>query len=402
MFLDEVMLGAMAALCAAVPSGARVLDEIGGIVEKNFYSAPLLEEVGWNAAVERARLRLGKETGDAAQTRIFQDLLATLRTSHTAYYPRTDPAYWQLTALFESHLGSSCPKDRLPPLPVRRADVGVFWRQVEGAWFVGGVFGGGPADKAGLKLGDRIAAADGHPFSPVTSFAGREGKAVALEVQRTREGAPLALTVTPRSSRPFEELRQASADSWRVIEHKGRRIGYLHMWAWATIDFQQVALDAVVKSNQAGVDGFVFDIRDGWGGASVGYLTLFSRDLPRLESVGRDGKKEPFDQQIRVPSVLLVNGGTRSGKETIAYGAKKLGLSRLVGERTAGAVVFGRPFCLGDGSLLYLAVAEARVDGQRLEGVGVAPDVEVPFDFRYAAGKDAQLERALDLISGDR
>src|SRR4051812_49480864 len=105
MRLDEVparaMLGAMAALFAAVPSGGRVLDEIAGIVEKNFYSAPLLEEVGWKAAVERARLRLGKETGDAARTPILHDLLATLRTSPTAYYPRTDPAYSQLTAPFQ-------------------------------------------------------------------------------------------------------------------------------------------------------------------------------------------------------------------------------------------------------------------------------------------------------------
>jgi carboxyl-terminal processing protease len=107
-----------------------------------------------------------------------------------------------------------------------------------------------------------------------------------------------------------------------------------------------------------------------------------------------------FDQQIRKPAVLLVNGGTRSGKETIAYGAKKHGLARLVGERTAGAYTFGRPFCLSDGSLLLLAVSDARVDGERLEGRGVAPDIEVPFDFRYAAGKDTQLARALDVLSG--
>jgi carboxyl-terminal processing protease len=47
-----------------------------------------------------------------------------------------------------------------------------------------------------------------------------------------------------------------------------------------------------------------------------------------------------------------------------------------------------------------LAVSDARVDGERLEGRGVAPDIEVPFDFRYAAGKDTQLARALDVLSG--
>jgi len=38
------------------------------------------------------------------------------------------------------------------------------------------------------------------------------------------------------------------------------------------------------------------------------------------------------------------------------------------------------------------------IDGKRLEGVGVGPDVEVPFDIRFAAGKDIQLERAKNEI----
>jgi carboxyl-terminal processing protease len=45
-------------------------------------------------------------------------------------------------------------------------------------------------------------------------------------------------------------------------------------------------------------------------------------------------------------------------------------------------------------------MSESRVDGERLEGRGVAPDIEVPFDFRYAAGRDPQLERALEVLSG--
>ena len=40
--------------------------------------------------------------------------------------------------------------------------------------------------------------------------------------------------------------------------------------------------------------------------------------------------------------------------------------------------------------------AMVAVDGKRLEGVGVEPDVKVPFDIRFAGGKDVQLERAKD------
>jgi carboxyl-terminal processing protease len=45
--------------------------------------------------------------------------------------------------------------------------------------------------------------------------------------------------------------------------------------------------------------------------------------------------------------------------------------------------------------LLYGAVMVV-VDGKRLEGVGVEPDIEVPFDIRFAGGRDIQLERAKD------
>ncbi len=36
------------------------------------------------------------------------------------------------------------------------------------------------------------------------------------------------------------------------------------------------------------------------------------------------------------------------------------------------------------------------VDGKRLEGVGVEPDINISFDIRFAGGKDIQLERAKD------
>ena len=60
-----------------------------------------------------------------------------------------------------------------------------------------------------------------------------------------------------------------------------------------------------------------------------------------------------------------------------------------------GAVSGGRPFPLADGSLLYLAVQEVRIDGERLEGAGVAPHIEVAFELPYAAGEDSQLEAAV-------
>ena len=66
-----------------------------------------------------------------------------------------------------------------------------------------------------------------------------------------------------------------------------------------------------------------------------------------------------------------------------------------MGERTAGAVLAGKPTILSDQSLLYVAVSDVLVDGQRLEGVGVEPDVTVARKLPYCAGRDEQLDAAV-------
>jgi carboxyl-terminal processing protease len=377
---------------AAIP--ATLVEEINHQVQLHFFSTALMQKVGWDAAVEKARKAIAQAATPAARTKVLRELLAVLATSHTEFYPRDDPSYWALLSIYDRVLSKSCAKG--PPFPVVHHDLGVFWKETSEGWFVGGVLAGGPAETAGLKPGDRIAS---EGFSPVATLEGKAGAPVSLQIQRTRGGPLSSVQVTPVAIKPMEELQKATEGSWRMIDRGGKHIAYVRVWAWSSREVQQSLLEAIGKSNQAKADAFILDLRDGWGGADPSYLGIFSRDVPLLESIGRDGKRESYNVQIGKPAVLLINGGSRSGKEPIAYGAQKHKLATLVGERTAGAVTFGRPSCLSDGSLLYVAAADALVDGERLEGRGVAPDVEVPFDFRYAAGKDPQLERALDLLS---
>jgi carboxyl-terminal processing protease len=96
--------------------------------------------------------------------------------------------------------------------------------------------------------------------------------------------------------------------------------------------------------------------------------------------------------------VMLVNEGSRSGKEILAYGFRKYGIGPVVGTKTTGAVVAGTLFSMQDGSILYVAVQDIYLDGtQRLEGIGVTPDIEVPFSVAYAQGADPQKERAIEV-----
>ena len=110
----------------------------------------------------------------------------------------------------------------------------------------------------------------------------------------------------------------------------------------------------------------------------------------------RSGAHEFKSVKWRKPVAMLVNGGTRSGKEVLAYGFKKYRLGEVIGTRTEGAVLAATAFLIGRG-LLLLAVEDVQVDGDRLEGVGVAPTIEV--QSTSGGGDDPQLNRAIALLS---
>jgi len=99
--------------------------------------------------------------------------------------------------------------------------------------------------------------------------------------------------------------------------------------------------------------------------------------------------------------VVLINGGSRSGKELLAYSFKAAGRARLVGENTAGAVVAGRLYPLDGKCALYLAVCDITLEGKqkdRLEGVGVAPDIVVLNKNHDQIGYGLQLSSAFEAL----
>jgi carboxyl-terminal processing protease len=146
-------------------------------------------------------------------------------------------------------------------------------------------------------------------------------------------------------------------------------------------------------------DALVWDLRGGWGGAQPQYLDLFNPRAPTMQVKDRNGATGFVDVKWRKPVAMLINEGTRSGKEVLAYGFKQYRIGELIGHRTEGAVLAATAFLIGEDGLLLLAVEDVLVDGQRLEGIGVTPTIEVPFDWRYAAGADPQLDRAVQVLA---
>ena len=258
---------------------------------------------------------------------------------------------------------------------------------------------GAPAHAAGVLAGDEILSADDRPFRPVGSFRGKAGSPVSLQIRRTPGAAPIAIGVTPADLHPNDMFLRGLKDSARVIVADKTRIGYVHVWSYASRRVQFALEELMAEGALKDADALVFDLRGGWGGAQPQYLDLFNPRAPTMQVRDRNGETSFVDVKWRKPVAMLINQGTRSGKEVLAYGFKEYGLGELVGVRTEGAVLAATAFLIGDDGLLLLAVEDVLVDGVRLEGVGVAPTIEVPFDWRYAAGGDPQLDRAVQVLA---
>lgn len=384
--------------------GEAELQRVWGLVNKQFYRADF-NGVDWELA-RNTYLPRAKATRSAAELApIVNEMLGLLRTSHTNYYTTADPEYYFLFGIFGSGPLAEEALRRFPEGQVQLDSLGLFTKRLEGKWFVSGVLDGSPAAAAGIHRGNELIALNGQPFQPVLPLQGlaARGESVELEIQTTPEvNSRRKLSLKPFVLRPVEGMLTAMEQSMRVIEVAGKRIAYVHVWSYAGRQYHERLVQELTEGSFKDADALVLDIRDGWGGASPEYLNLFNRRIPQLTAITRDKQELYFESQWRKPVALLINGGSRSGKEVVAHGFRKYGIGPVVGERTAGAVTGGTVIPISDQSLLYLCVMGMLVDGEVLEGVGVAPDQEVLWPLPYAAATDPQLQRALELLSGER
>ncbi len=381
--------------------GAGELQRVWELVNERFYRADF-NGVDWPAAKEKYLPRAQAAKSWEELGPVINEMLGLLRTSHTNYYTAVDPEYYFLFGIFSTGPLAEVAQQRFPDGMVQFDSLGLFTRKVDGKWFVTGVLDGSPAAVAGVHRGNEIVSLNGQPFQPVRPLQGlaAKGESMRLEIQVTAEpNSRRTLELKPVTLFPNDAMLAGMEQSMRVIDHRGRKIAYVHIWSYAGKQYYERLVQELLQGSFDQADALVLDIRDGWGGASPEYLNIFNQRVPQLTSVGRDQQELSFKTQWRKPVALLINGGSRSGKEVLAYGFRKYGIGPVVGERTGGAVSAGTAIPISENSLLYLCVSGVRVDGEVLEGVGVAPDHEVIWPLPYATAEDPQLQKALNLMA---
>jgi carboxyl-terminal processing protease len=124
--------------------------------------------------------------------------------------------------------------------------------------------------------------------------------------------------------------------------------------------------------------------------------------------VRRDGKEREtsgfalFSARYAGRVAVLIGPGSASASEIFAHVMKNEKRATLVGRRTAGAVIVSRFYGLPGGGRMQIPIQDyLGVDGERLEGRGVEPEITVPAatlaDWR--AGRDPELQAALAVLA---
>ena len=363
---------------------AECFDKVWNTINDEFWD-PNFNGVDWEDARKRYRPTVLAAKDHESFAEVVNRMLAELKTSHTRYFTKWDTGYYIIKVVFGKP-------------DTHRNGIGVVTKKIEGRHYVIAVIHSSPAKEAGILSGDWLVEAGGQPFHPIRSFENKAGQEVELIIQRgPSELTQKKLTVTPRDMKEKDRLGNDSFASLKTIEHKGHRFAYVRLWWLRGIEMKDALQYGIYRANET--EGIIIDIRDGYGG-DMGYefIAPFLQYGLGKVTVESTGRKRTFKSiaGCKKPVVVLINGGSRSGKEVLAYLFKKTGRGLLIGERTAGYVTGGRKRDISSDSFLYFGATHMLIDGKPLEGVGVKPDIEVPFDIRFAAGKDIQLERAKD------
>lgn len=396
-----IVIAGLAVPAAAVEpprSGNQVFDRAVRLVVDNFYDVKALDRFAEavRREVEDPRTPITAASPDARVDEAIDAVLASLQASHTGHFRKDTIDYYELADIFRYAIRNDMRRLFPPEGDASYPGIGMIAAPGNGLWFVSDVYDGSPAAKAGILVGDEVLSVDGQPYQEIASFRNKVGKPVEVKLRRRPGEEPITVKVQVEQLRPLPTFEKAIAESAKLFERDGRKIGYIRLWTLAAPHSMQAVAEALAEGPLKDADGLVLDLRGRWGGGSSDAAELFLGDTPPFKLIRRDGKDILDNVRWRRPVVALIDEGSRSGLEVFAYALKVNGIP-LVGARTAGALLAGRAFLLPDDSLLELAVTDAVIgDGVRLEGSGVQPDLPVSFSLPYAAGADPQREAAIE------
>jgi carboxyl-terminal processing protease len=261
-----------------------------------------------------------------------------------------------------------------------------------------------PAEKAGLRSGDKILAIDG------TSTSGMFVDE-AVNLIRGPKETKVTLTVAREGVSGIKEyVLTRGTIIVKSVHAEMRKDGVFYI-SITNFNEDTAALfnDAVQKMIEANPKGIVLDLRSDPGGFLDTAIEVASEwvqnNIVVIEKQGDGTKNENLSRgRARLkgyPTVVLVNGGSASASEIVAGALQDYNLATLVGEKTFGKGSVQTLDNFSDGSSVKITVAKWLTPlGHSINEEGIDPDVVVPLTVAdYNADKDPQMDAAIRILT---
>lgn len=210
------------------------------------------------------------------------------------------------------------------------------------------IFSGGPAERAGLRVGDRIVSVDGEDATGWT-------KDEVIEQARARLLGKPGTTVRLTLHAQDDTRREVAIERGAVQQHsikwvrwldRVEGLGYLYLSTFQHRTPEELDAALAGLSAEAPLRGLVLDLRGNTGGLLDECVEVANRFLAEgnILSLRRRGGVEisRFDAlpakatHATLPLVLLVDGVSASASEVVAGALQDHHRARLVGTRTFG------------------------------------------------------------------
>ena len=264
---------------------------------------------------------------------------------------------------------------------------------------------GTPAQRAGLRAGDKIIKIDDKPTMDMTIEE-------AVNLIRGPKGSEVTLTIFREEWEKTKEIKivraviEVPSLKWEI---KNENIAYLKLYQFsekASFDFRIAAIEILASPCQK----IILDLRNNPGGylevaQEISGWFLKRGEIVVIEDFGARKERNIYKAQgnaslVGFPVVILINQGSASGSEILAGALRDNRDILLIGEKSFGKGSVQELERLSEGSSLKITVAKwLTPKGELITDKGLEPDIKLEMtEEDYEEGKDPQLDKAIETI----
>jgi carboxyl-terminal processing protease len=344
----------------------------------------------WNALEENYVITHASSTLPSVKDRIYgaiSGLAASYDDPYTVFFPPEE------AKTFADNISGSF------------AGVGMEIGVKDGVLTVIAPLKGTPAEKAGIRAGDQIAAIDGKST---------DGLSVDKAVSKIRGPAGTTVDLTIIRGEKSLDIKVVR-ETIQVPETKDGLDEASGVYSIALYEFTSNSASlfdrAFARFKASGSRKLVIDLRGNPGGYLDAAVDIASHFLKEGATVVTEdfGGKEPNqvhaslgydDVPVGTKIVVLIDGGSASASEILAGALQDARAATLIGAKSFGKGSVQTLIGLDDGSLKITVARWITPAGHWIMGNGVTPDIAVPFTQKDAEAKqDPQMARAIKFLT---